>query len=116
MPEYETKPVRGRGASDYEEQANTLASILRARGVKAEDVRVVLGKVNFEGSIRACMGRSFRRWYVDDERGMLVESEGLPFADFKFFPYPVIERWVYYNDRYFFDLRTKEGNPPDSWK
>jgi len=69
MPEYETKPVRGRVASDYEEQANTLASILRARGVKAEDVRVVLGKVNFEGSIRACMGRSFRRWYVDSFRG-----------------------------------------------
>jgi len=54
--------------------------------------------------------------YWDDERGMLVESEGLPFAYFKFFPYPVIERWVYYNDKYFFDLRTKEGNPPDSWK
>ena len=47
---------------------------------------------------------------------MLVESDGLPFAYFKFFPYPVIERWVYYNDKYFFDLRTKEGNPPDSWK
>ena len=88
--------MRGRVASDCEEQANTLASILRARGVKAEDVRVVLGKVNFEGSIG---GHAWVEvfedgmWipleatsgdYWDDER--VVESEGLPFCLFQILP------------------------------
>jgi transglutaminase-like putative cysteine protease len=48
-PLYPGNPVSPNAVSDCEEQANTLVSLLRAEGVGAEDVRVVLGKVNFDG-------------------------------------------------------------------
>jgi len=126
-PKYDSNPVKGSIASDCSEQANTLVSLLRAEGIAAENVRVVLGLVNFDGSIG---GHAWVEvyddgvWvpleatsgpYYDDERKQLVESGGLPYTYFKFFPYPVVEKWVYYNDLYFYDVETKKGNPPDSW-
>jgi len=126
-PGYASNPAKGRISSDCSEQANTLASLLRAEGIAPENVRVVLGLVDFDGSI----GR--HAWvevyddsvwipleatsgpYYDDEKKQLVESGGLPYTYFKFFPYPVLEKWVYYNDLYFYDVETREGNPSDSW-
>lgn len=43
-PNYPTNPVQGRPASDCEEQAYTLVSLLRAIGIGAENVRVVVGR------------------------------------------------------------------------
>lgn len=50
-PYYPTNPVPGKIASDCEEQAYTLVSLLRAMGISAKNVRVVVGKVNFDGEI-----------------------------------------------------------------
>ena len=126
-PKYNSNPAKGRIASDCSEQANTLASLLRAEGIAPENVRVVLGTVDFDGSIG---GHAWVEvydggdWvpleatsgpYYDDANRELVESGGLPYGYFKFFPYPVLEKWVYYNDQYFFDIETKKGNPPSSW-
>ena len=102
-------------------------SHLRAEGTSAEDVRVVLGLVDFDGSIgghawvevydegvwiplEATSGS-----YYDDEKRQVVESGGLPFTYFKFFPYPVVDKWVYYNDQFFYEIETREGNYPTSW-
>ena len=126
-PKYDSNPAKGKPVSDCSEQANTLTSLLRAEGIAPENVRVVLGLVDFDGSIG---GHAWVEvyddgiWvpleatsgpYYDDERKQLVESDGLPYNYFKFFPYPVLEKWVYYNDQYFYDIETREGNPSDSW-
>lgn len=127
-PSYPTNPLPGKTVSDCSEQANTLVSLMRASGVPAEQVRVVLGKVKFEEQIG---GHSWVQifkdgvWvdldptsgpYWDEEKQILVPAEGLPWYYFKFFPFPVIETWVYYNDVYFYDLETREGNKPVSWQ
>ena len=126
-PKYASNPAKGRIASDCSEQANTLASLIRAEGIAPEDVRVVLGMVDFDGSVGGhAWVEVYDRgvWvpleatsgpYYDDEKKQLVESEGLPFTYFKFFPYPALEKWVYYNDQYFYDVETRKGNPPTSW-
>lgn len=126
-PGYASNPAKGRIASDCSEQANTLASLLRAEGIAPGNVRVVLGLVDFDGSIGGHAWVEVYEggvWvpleatsgpYYDDERKQLVESEGLLYTYFKFFPYPVLDTWVYYNDQYFYDIETKKGNPPASW-
>jgi len=127
-PKYASNPAKGRIASDCSEQANTLASLLRAEGIAPENVRVVLGLVDFDGSIGGHAWVEVYEdgvWvaleatsgpYYDDEKRQLVGSGGLPYTYFKFFPYPVLEKWVCYNDQYFYDVETKKGNPPDSWR
>lgn len=124
---YPTNPVPGKIVSDCSEQANTLVSLLRASGVPATHVRAVMGKVNFEGQVGGHVWVQIYQdevWidldptsgsYWDDEKRTLVQSSGLPWNYFKFFPFPVIETWVYYNDRYFYDLETGKGNPPTHW-
>lgn len=127
-PTYSTNPVPGKIVSDCSEQANALASLLRAGGVSAENVRVVLGDVDFEGVVG---GHAWVQvfedgvWvdldptsgpYWDDEKNQLVQSSGLSFDYFKFFPFPVLETWAYYNDLYFYDLEIKEGNAPAIWR
>ena len=126
-PKYASNPVKGRIASDCSEQANTLTSLLRAEGIAPENVRVVLGMVDFDGSIGGHAWAEVYEdgvWvpleatsgpYYDDEKKQLVESGGLPYSYFKFFPYPVLDTWVYYNDQYFYDVETRKGNPPTSW-
>lgn len=114
--------------SDCSEQANTLTSLLRASGVPAEKVRVVLGNVRFGDQVGGhAWVQIFQDgvWvdldptsgpYWDDEKRQLVQGSGLAWDYFKFFPFPVIETWVYYNDKYFYDLETKQGNPPLTWQ
>ncbi len=127
-PSYPSNPVKPRIASDCSEQANALASLLRAEGVPPEEVRVVLGKVDFDGEVG---GHAWievledGKWlpldptsgpYWDDSRQKLVSSGGLKYTYFKFFPFPSLEIWTYYNDFYFWNLQKKQGNAPASWR
>lgn len=127
-PAYPGNPVRPKVVSDCEEQANTLVSLLRAEGIRAEDVRVVLGKVDFGGE------KGGHAWvelmedgewlplepssgpYWDDEEGRLVNRVGISFKYFSSHDYPQIEVWAYYNDIYYLDPRDGSGNAPVSWR
>ena len=126
-PYFPTNPVKGEAVSDCEEQAYVLVSLLRAVGVRAEEVRVVMGKVDFDGTE---MGHAWvelftdGQWlildpssgpYWDDEAGEIVNRQGHSFDYYLNHPYPVIEIWVYGNDIYYLDLRDNAGNAPDSW-
>lgn len=126
-PTYPTNPVPGRVASDCEEHANTLVSLLRAEGISADHVRVALGKVNFQGSIGGHAWVEIYdngQWialepssgdYWDDETGTLHKSNGLPYDYFRTHFYPFREIWFYYNDTYFYDLKKSKGNAPSWW-
>ncbi len=126
-PTYSTNPLPGKTVSDCSEQANTLASALRTSGVAATDVRVVLGEVNFEGTIGGHAWVELKQgnnWivldatsgpYYDDEAGQLVNQTPIPFDYFLYHEFPVIERWYYYNDQYFKDLSSGAGNAPTTW-
>ena len=46
-PHSPSNPVKGQEASDCEEQANTLASLIRAEGIGPEEVRMALREVTF---------------------------------------------------------------------
>jgi hypothetical protein len=127
-PRYPNNPVKGEVVSDCEEQANTLVSLLRAEGIRPEEARVVLGKVEFgdeEGGHAWVELMSNGHWlalepttgpYWDDEAGELVSSQGAPFDYYATHTYPVIQVWAYYNDIYYFDPRNGSGNAPDSWR
>ncbi len=125
-PYYPTNPSK-QIASDCSEQANALVSLLRASGIPKDKVRVVLGEVDFDGSIG---GHAWAQvyhnetWidleatsgpYWDEQKNKLVESPGLPLSYYKFFPYPVREIWFYYNDQYYYDFSIKQGNAPSKW-
>ena len=127
-PGYPGNPVKPRVVSDCEEQANTLVSLLRADGLSANDVRVVLGKVDFGGEIG---GHAWvevwynSQWmplestsgpYWDDEKGRWFSRAGYPFQHFADNDYPQVEVWSYYNDIYFLDPRDGSGNAPASWR
>jgi predicted transglutaminase-like cysteine proteinase len=127
-PNYSTNPARGRKASDCEEQAYTLVSLLRAIGVPAQNVRVVVGKVNFSGEVGGHAWAEIYedgQWfaleatsgpYWDDEEGQLHESGGYPFTYYKTHRYPSLEIWGYFNDLYYYNPSTGEGNAPASWR
>jgi len=127
-PNYPTNPVPGRQASDCESQAYTLVSILRAMDVSAEDVRVAIGKVNFGGEVGGHAWAEVREdgsWlqlestsgpYWDDEEGRLYESRGYPYWYFSTHEYPSIEVWGYFNDIYYYNPSTGEGNAPAFWR
>ncbi|HEC88167.1 MAG TPA: transglutaminase domain-containing protein [Thermoplasmata archaeon] len=127
-PNYPTNPVPGKPASDCEEQAYTLVSLLRAIGVKAENVRVVVGEVNFSGqrgghawveiyengkwfALEATSGS-----YWDDEEKKFHDRRGYPYTYFKNHEYPSVEIWGYFNDIYYYNPSTEEGNAPFHWK
>ena len=119
-PSYPTNPLPGKIVSDCSEQANTLVSMLRQIGVPPEDVRVVLGKVNFGGEIGGHAWVEIKEdgeWlvldptsgpYFDEDLKEEVKREGLPYDFWKYHPYPVIEIWAYYNDVYFSSDPQKE--------
>jgi transglutaminase-like putative cysteine protease len=126
-PYYVNNPQRGQQAGDCEEKANTLVSIIRAEGVPAEDVRVVIGTIKCGGgesghawvellvdgkwlSLDPCYGP-----YWDDEGGKVVHRKGVPFNYFASHSYPVSKVWAYYNDIYFLDTGSSSGNAPASW-
>ena len=121
-------PLKGKVVSDCEEKANTLVSLIRAKGVRPEDVRVALGEVTFydtktghawvelltDGlwlSLDPCWGS-----YWDDKAGNLVRREGVPFDYYTIHTYPVLQAWIYYNDIYYLDPRDSSGNAPNSWQ
>lgn len=112
---YVRNPVQGSVVSDCSEQANTLVSLLRAIGVPAEEVRVAIGKVNFDGVIGGHAWVEIWKgngWmpidvtsgnYYDDENGRLVIRNAIPYEYWMYHPYPVVEVWAYYNDMYYSD-------------
>jgi len=114
-PGYSTNPAPGKTVSDCSEQANTLVSILRASGVSSEDVRVVIGKVNFDGNVGGHAWVEIKedgKWLVldptcgsfyDEESKALKSRSGVNYYYWKYHPYPIEEIWAYYNDMYFTD-------------
>ncbi len=127
-PAYDTNPVKPAVASDCEEQANTLVSLLRADGIPATDVRVVLGMVDFGGEVGGHAWVEIKQnlnWmpleatsgpYWDDDANRLVSRSGHPFNYYSRHNYPEIEVWAYYNDVYYLDPRDNSGNAPLSWR
>ena len=112
-------------ASDCEEKANTLASILIAQG---EEARVCIGEVD-SGN-----GSGGHAWVEIWEDGKWLQLElasskeyneetkkietlyVFPYDMFKEEIYPVIEYWACYNDRYYIDFIEKKSNAPATWE
>ena len=126
-PYYPTNPAKPREASDCEEQANTLVSLLRAEGVEAENVRVVLGLVNVRGTEG---GHAWvevyedNRWlaleatsgpFYDDDSLRLIERRGFPYGYYKTRTHPSVEIWFYYNDIYYVDFIHNKQNAQSHW-
>jgi hypothetical protein len=127
-PSLANNPSPGDIASDCSEQANTLVSLLIADGWDPEDVRVVLGLVDFQGTsgghawveinengqwfaLEATSGA-----YYDESTNTLVDATHIPYKYFKYATYPVEEVWYYYNNIYFWDETIEAGNAPVSWR
>ncbi len=122
----DTNPL-GLTASDCEEQANTLVSVLIADGYDTENIRVVLGTVNFDGTVG---GHAWVQVYEDgrwfdveatagnyyDETGyMEVDSSSIPYYYFKYHDYPTVDIWMYYNNEYFHNEINGKSNAPPHW-
>ena len=129
-PDLVTNPIPGYLVSDCESQAYTLVSILEGIGMLKEDVRVVIGEVDFSGEIG---GHAWiqvyenDRWFAleptsgpfwDDDDLQLINNPGFPYNFFKNHPYPVVEYWAYFNDRYFYNPHSAKSSPdlPSHWK
>lgn len=122
-------PVPGSMVSDCESQAYTLVSLLEALGTLKNNVRVVVGEVNFSGEIGGHAwvqlyqnGQWFELEatsgpYWDDDDQKLVNNTGFSFSFFKTRPYPVEEYWAFFNDRYYYnpDTGTKSPDLPSHW-
>ena len=120
-----TNPVTNHIAGDCEDQANALASAIRADGQSAANVRTVLGLVNFNGQVG---GHAWVEVYQDNQwipldatsgpyynNGQFVQAQSLPYDYFATHEFPVLERWFYYNDQYFTDIAAGTGNAPEHW-
>ncbi len=126
-PYYPSNPLRGEEVSDCEEQANTLASLIRAAGIRPEEVRVALGEVIFNdtetghawvelfanGHWVALDPSSGPYWH--DKARKQVRRRGVPFDYYASHIYPVLQVWAYYNDIYYLDPRDGSGIAPTSW-
>lgn len=127
-PDYRSNPLKGKEVSDCEEQANTLVSLMRAKGIPPKEVRVALGEVRFN---KVGTGHAWvellkdGQWvaldpswgpYWDDEAEKLVHRRGLPFDYYHSHTYPVTQIWSYYNDIYCLELEDGLGNAPVSWR
>lgn len=125
---YATNPLQGEEVSDCEEQANTLVSLIRAEGIRPEEVRVALGEVTFND---VETGHAWvelltnGEWvaldpswgpYWDDKAEKLVRRQGVPFNYYASHTYPVLQVWAYYNDIYYLDPRDGSRNAPASWR
>ncbi len=127
-PSLDTNPSPGTIASDCSEQANTLASLFLAKGYDAENVRVVLGLVDFSGQTGGHAWVELYedgQWipldptsgaYFDESTETVTEAGRIPYTYFKYHSYPVEERWYYYNNVYFLDVITNTGNAPQNWQ
>ncbi|MDY9925803.1 transglutaminase-like domain-containing protein [Methanosarcina sp.] len=129
-PDYSSNPVYGEPASDCEEQANCLASLLIASEEYNEStVRVAIGKVDF-GDVSD--GHAWVEVYEDGEwfpldptdgpyysdessELMSANASGIDYEKYSSNIYPAVEIWYYYNNEYFIDSGTKIGNAPVSW-
>lgn len=126
-PYYPTNPAKPRHAGDCEEQANTLVSLLRAEGVEAENVRVVLGIVNARGTEGGHVWVEVyedNRWlaleatagpFYDDASLRLIERKGFPYDYYKTQNHPTVEIWFYYNDIYYVDFIHNKQKAPSHW-
>lgn len=113
-PNYPGNPLQGKVVSDCEEKANTLVSLIRAEGVRPEEVRVALGKVKFDyfetghAWVELLMNGQWLildpSWgpYRDDRAEKLVYRESVSFDYYIRHTYPVLQVWTYYNDVYYF--------------
>ncbi len=127
-PHYSSNPVKGQEVSDCEEQANTLVSLIRAEGIRPEEVRVALGEVTFndvESGHAWVELLTNGQWvaldpswgpYWDGKDEKLVRRRGIPFDYYASHTYPVLQVWAYYNDTYYLDPRDGSGNVPASWR
>lgn len=126
-PHYPSNPLQDKVVSDCEEKANTLVSLIRAEGIRPEEVRVALGQVTFND---VETGHAWvellanGRWlaldpswgsYWDNKAGKLIQRRGFPFDYYDSHTYPVLKVWAYYNDIYYLDPRDGSGNAPASW-
>jgi hypothetical protein len=128
-PDMKTNPSHGTPVSDCSEQANTLASLLLAYGLNDDNVRVVLGKVNFNGQIGGHAWVEMYengRWipleatagaYYYEETDTVSEAMPLSYTYFTHHTFPAITIWYYYNNVYFMDNTGQEptGTYPDHW-
>jgi len=126
-PHYSSNPLKGEKVSDCEEQGNTLASLIRAAGIRPEEVRVALGEVMFNDTETGHAWVELfanGHWvaldpssgpYWDDEAGKQVRRRGVPFDYYASHIYPVLQVRAYYNDIYYLDPRDGSGNAPVSW-
>jgi len=127
-PNLATNPSPGDIASDCSEQANTLASVLIADGWSEDDVRVVLGLVDFQGQIGGHAWVEINengQWfaleatagaYYDEDTNILTSATQIPYKYFRFATFPVEEVWYYYNNVYFWDEENLVGNAPQQFR
>lgn len=129
-PTYSSNPDYGEPVSDCEEQANTLASLLIASGEYNESiVRVAIGKVDF-GNVSG--GHAWVEVYENGEWFPLDPTEGpyydddncstvsvdvseIDYDEYLESTYPAVKVWYYYNDKYFMEVGTQNGDIPASW-
>ena len=126
-PHYPSNPLEGEEVSDCEEQAHSLVSLIRAEGIRPEEIRVALGEVIFGDKVTGHAWAELLtngEWvaldpswgpYWDDKAGKLVHRQGRPFNYYASHTYPVLQVWAYYNDIYSWDPRDGSGNAPVSW-
>jgi len=127
-PNYPSNPLQGEAVSDCEEKANALVSLIRAEGVRPEEVRVALGKVKYD---HLETGHAWvelfidGRWlvldpswgpYWDDRSEKLVYRESVSFDYYAGHTYPVLQVWAYYNDIYYEAPGDDSGNVPAYWR
>lgn len=128
-PNMPSNPIFGYMVSDCESQAYTLVSIIETLGFSKQNIRIVVGEVNFSGEIG---GHAWIQVYEDDEwfeieatsgpywdedNNKHVESNGFPYMYFKTHPYPVEEYWAFFNDKYYYnpDSGQKSSDLPSHW-
>lgn len=129
-PTYSSNPDYGEPVSDCEEQANTLASLLIASGEYNESTaRVAIGKVEF-GNVSGAHAwvEVFEdgEWfpldptegpYYDDDNCSMVSADvsGIDYDEYLESTYPAVKVWYYYNDKYFMEVGTQNGDAPVFW-
>ena len=126
-PHYPSNPLPGKEVSDCEEKANALVSLIRAEGIRPEEVRVALGRVKFNNSetghawVELLTGDQWvsldPSWgpYWDGQAGKLIRTRGISFDYYGSHNYPALQVWAYYNDIYYLDPGDGSGNAPASW-
>lgn len=132
-PLMEQNPVQGTPASDCEEQATALTSLMRAYGVASENVRTVVGKIRVDDPESDRWWVAIHCWveyysegawvaldpsphqYWDTDAGELICQNDLPFEYYRDVKYPVLEAWAYFNDTYYYTPLSDIGEYPAFW-